>query len=335
MPRNCCARRARFLRQRRLHRLTAALRAYSDQPRACVLLVYNVSYTLALYWLFVVYLATKSVIARHSPVAKFVAVKGIVFATYYQSLAVAFFPGLPREDGTRWNDFILCVEMIGFAGLIMRAFCWREYVTGVPDKRWLENLKGVVSVRDVVQDIRHNFVPTYQVRAGLARARAAPRADATSASPGCARARRARARGATASVSRCRRRGWRAPRARNYVVQRGPDAPDACASKRTSPATSTDCPTSASAARRRPRRPARGPPPPPAAPAARAGSSDAATTRATRADPRSTRREHLARRAPAPLLGASTSCMDDDDDDNVGEAPGRSAQAPLLGRSAV
>ena len=147
--------------------LIAALAgAYSNYwYQACVLLIYNVSYTLALYWLFVVYLATKSVIARHSPVAKFVAVKGIVFATYYQSLAVAFFPGLPREDGTRWNDFILCVEMIGFAGLIMRAFCWREYVTGVPDKRWLENLKGVVSVRDVVQDIRHNFVPTYQVRA--------------------------------------------------------------------------------------------------------------------------------------------------------------------------
>ena len=67
--------------------LIAALAgAYSDPTyQACVLLVYNVSYTLALYWLFVVYLATKSVIARHSPVAKFVAVKGIVFATYTTS----------------------------------------------------------------------------------------------------------------------------------------------------------------------------------------------------------------------------------------------------------
>ena len=51
-------------------------------------------------------------IAKHSPVGKFVAVKGIVFATYYQSLAVALLPGLAREQGERWNDLILCVEMV-------------------------------------------------------------------------------------------------------------------------------------------------------------------------------------------------------------------------------
>ena len=82
-------------------------------------------------------------------------------------------------------------------------------MTGVPDKRWLENLKGVVSVRDVVQDIRHNFVPTYQVRAPRPRARARARGAAASVS-GCA---------VVAASARCR------PRAQDYVVQRGPDAP--------------------------------------------------------------------------------------------------------------
>ncbi len=39
---------------------------------------------MALYYLLVFYLATKEACAQYSPVAKFVAVKVVIFATYYQ-----------------------------------------------------------------------------------------------------------------------------------------------------------------------------------------------------------------------------------------------------------
>ena len=55
------------------------------------LTLYNVSYTLALYGLFLFYIATKEEMKTHSPVKKFLAVKSIVFMTYWQSLCVCFF----------------------------------------------------------------------------------------------------------------------------------------------------------------------------------------------------------------------------------------------------
>ena len=50
-----------------------------------------------------------------------------------------------------WNDFILCVEMVLFASLLMCAFPTSEFQGGIPDSRFMDNVKSVLSVRDVVQ----------------------------------------------------------------------------------------------------------------------------------------------------------------------------------------
>eukprot|EP01084_Bolivina_argentea_P242373 406628_1 len=60
--------------------------------------VYNIAYTLALYGLLLFYLATKADIRAYSPVRKFFAVKIVIFATYWQGLAVSCAPGL--QPGT-------------------------------------------------------------------------------------------------------------------------------------------------------------------------------------------------------------------------------------------
>jgi len=44
------------------------------------------------------YLGAKSVLSPFRPVRKFMAVKSIVFMTYWQQLAVAAFPGLTPEQ---------------------------------------------------------------------------------------------------------------------------------------------------------------------------------------------------------------------------------------------
>eukprot|EP00602_Paraphysomonas_sp_CaronLab_P008797 CAMPEP_0185029608 /NCGR_PEP_ID=MMETSP1103-20130426/16014_1 /TAXON_ID=36769 /ORGANISM="Paraphysomonas bandaiensis, Strain Caron Lab Isolate" /LENGTH=750 /DNA_ID=CAMNT_0027564417 /DNA_START=256 /DNA_END=2505 /DNA_ORIENTATION=- len=124
-------------------------------------IVYNISYAWALYCMFVFYLATKQLIRKFRPVLKFATVKAIVFATYYQSLAVKA-SSMSPEDSYMWNDLILCVEMVLFSFLLMCAFPTSEFQGGIPDSRFIDNVKSVLSVHDVMQDVYHNFMPVYQ-----------------------------------------------------------------------------------------------------------------------------------------------------------------------------
>lgn len=71
--------------------------------------------------MFVFYQAIKKLIKKFRPILKFASVKAIVFATYYQSLAVQA-SSMSPENTVRWNDFILCIEMVFFSGLLMIAF---------------------------------------------------------------------------------------------------------------------------------------------------------------------------------------------------------------------
>eukprot|EP00466_Bigelowiella_natans_P012274 jgi/Bigna1/128839/aug1.7_g3547 len=122
------------------------------------LVVYNISYTVALYALLLFYLATRDIVSTMSPAKKFFAIKTIVFFTYWQELLVSLGP-FSKEEANRWNDFILCLEMPLFAVLQYRAFPWHEFQSGIPDKGWLEAAGEVMSVRDVAQDLYHNVKP--------------------------------------------------------------------------------------------------------------------------------------------------------------------------------
>mmetsp|Transcript_10340 Transcript_10340/g.30962 ORF Transcript_10340/g.30962 Transcript_10340/m.30962 type:complete len:421 (-) Transcript_10340:1226-2488(-) len=133
-----------------------------------MLVVYNISYTLALYCLWLFYQATHNLLERHKPILKFVAIKGMVFATYWQGVAVKLSPGISQTDAILWNNFILCVEMVFFSGLLLLAFGVDEYKRknvhglGVVSTDLWANFRDVISVRDLVADAYHNFVPAYQ-----------------------------------------------------------------------------------------------------------------------------------------------------------------------------
>lgn len=151
----------------------------SDGCQYFNLIVYNVSYTTALYGLFLFYLGTKELLKGFSPVGKFSAVKVIVFATYYQSLLVAFVPGMDDLGGSeKWNDWIICFEMALFA--VMHEFCfsYKEFLPGGvglkdlkaqgfeepinirEDTSWAAvraRLGDVFSVQDTVDDLRRLF----------------------------------------------------------------------------------------------------------------------------------------------------------------------------------
>lgn len=179
--------------------------SYSDDKTWKIMetVLYNISYSIALYFLMVFYLATKKQLKKYKPVYKFLSVKGnisghillecstlngfmmfsaIIFATYYQSLLVSLSAhrghhGLTRQEALRWNDWILCLEMIFFAMCLFFAFpakgeaslklmlvcewtinisfrilCVSEFVAGAPDrKRVLKNLRHALQMKDLYQ----------------------------------------------------------------------------------------------------------------------------------------------------------------------------------------
>ena len=100
---------------------------------------------------------------------------------------------MSSEEAERWGDFVLCLEMILFSLLLATAFGTAPYelsdlplfsggpgtlgsaapgavagggaggvLTGGGRKQLLENTKNAFTVRDIVQDTYHNFMPAYQ-----------------------------------------------------------------------------------------------------------------------------------------------------------------------------
>jgi hypothetical protein len=96
------------------------------------LIVYNISYSFALYGLVLFYLATHHHpgLKSRKPLLKFAAIKTIIFATYYQGLLVQLVPGFDRHYLEALNNFIFCWEMIVFSIVHVWAFGWFEYVGG-------------------------------------------------------------------------------------------------------------------------------------------------------------------------------------------------------------
>ena len=165
------------------------------------LIIYNVSYTLSLYGLLLFYFATHHHprLVSRQPIVKFLAVKLVIFATYYQGLAVKLIPGYSTKFLESLNNFIFCIEMIFFALFHVWAFGWFEFVGGgegidvdnplalppgsqsiaiggddyeitktVPqEKKVQENVKDALNMEDVVKDALENFNTKYDTHVRL------------------------------------------------------------------------------------------------------------------------------------------------------------------------
>jgi len=94
------------------------------------LIVYNLSYSFSLYGLVLFYLATHHHrgLKSRKPLLKFMSIKSIIFATYYQGLLVDLIPGFETDYLESLNNFIFCFEMIFFSMLHIWAFGWFEFV---------------------------------------------------------------------------------------------------------------------------------------------------------------------------------------------------------------
>jgi len=101
-----------------------------------------VSITIALYGLFVFYGLTKEELKGRRPLAKFLAIKLIVFFTFYQAFVFAMLEGRVLHATQYWTEaniadgltaLATCIEMVLFSAFMMWAYSWTEYV--VPGRK--------------------------------------------------------------------------------------------------------------------------------------------------------------------------------------------------------
>lgn len=154
-----------------------------DRGYLYITIVYNVSYTIALYGLFLFYNATKELLAVYHPVLKFLTVKFIVFMSFWQGFALAIIEksGLITTQnhikaGTisaGYQNFILCIEMFFASVMLKFAFPYNIYriqqhrLTGkVALKTISKNISKSINPKDILQDTIHNFSPAYHNYAG-------------------------------------------------------------------------------------------------------------------------------------------------------------------------
>ena len=140
-----------------------------------VAFVNNCSQMWALYCLVLLYNATKRELAPIRPLPKFIAIKAVVFLTFWQSMGIelAAHAGLikPAELSTYDTDdvaaglqnFLICLEM--FAAAIMHAYAFppRDYMDpSVPPAGFLNNIRVMFDVGDVVTDVQGLVTDTLQ-----------------------------------------------------------------------------------------------------------------------------------------------------------------------------
>ncbi|CAF0804972.1 unnamed protein product [Brachionus calyciflorus] len=148
-----------------------------------IMLINNVSITLALYGLFLFYFATKNMLKPYNPVIKFFTIKSVIFLTFWQGVLLALLEKIgviEAYEGPHllsagtvaagWQNFIICIEMF-FASIALRlAFPHSVYLNPnrpsggrvVTMQSISNNLKETMNPKDIMHDAIHNFHPNYQ-----------------------------------------------------------------------------------------------------------------------------------------------------------------------------
>ena len=119
------------------------------------------------------YIAFKKQLAAARPLPKLLVIKAVVFFSFYQSIAISFmvYYGWIKDDpasdpewayskagdkATALQDFIICVEMFGYALVHHYVFSYREYMMegqDTSDLTFKEALLHLFTVKDVADDV--------------------------------------------------------------------------------------------------------------------------------------------------------------------------------------
>lgn len=132
-----------------------------------ILFVYNISYSIALYALWMFYIGAHDSLAKFNPLLKFIIVKSVIFFSFWQNVftALAVRAGSLEnaQEGRAVQNVLICTEMFIVSFLMWVAFPYKDFVDPNGARRgFVSNVVNFVSVRDVFDDTVHQFGATYQ-----------------------------------------------------------------------------------------------------------------------------------------------------------------------------
>lgn len=151
---------------------------YPQYAWVWIVLINNASQLWAMYCLILFYMAAKEELKPIKPVAKFWCVKLVVFASFWQAVAIAiivqFIPFKPAwgwekkdELANGLQDFIICVEMLVAAIAHHFSFSYQPFVTSEHNIPWYRSFRSMWDVSDVrkdvanqVRDVTNRVMPT-------------------------------------------------------------------------------------------------------------------------------------------------------------------------------
>eukprot|EP00042_Codosiga_hollandica_P025531 m.114799 g.114799 ORF g.114799 m.114799 type:complete len:437 (+) comp51901_c0_seq4:178-1488(+) len=156
---------------------------HPDSAYPFIIVIYNVSISVALYALVMFYSATKEHLRPYEPLWKFVVVKSVIFLSFWQSIVISILQKAgaisdqPDNDLTAgelavaYQNFIICIEMF-FAALAHRyAFSATPYEVhgrgagAIPLTTFSSissNLRATLNPSDIIDETIRNFSPQYE-----------------------------------------------------------------------------------------------------------------------------------------------------------------------------
>lgn len=133
-------------------------------------IIYNISVTVSLYCLGLFWVCMNNDLKPFRPMPKFLCVKAIIFASYWQGFALGilvFLGAFPNVEGYTQDglaaaiqDFLICLEMPAFAIAHWYAFSWHDFADSrvsaarMPVKYAMRDAFGI---RDLIQDSKETF----------------------------------------------------------------------------------------------------------------------------------------------------------------------------------
>eukprot|EP01063_Lacrimia_lanifica_P031912 TRINITY_DN5367_c0_g1_i3.p1 TRINITY_DN5367_c0_g1~~TRINITY_DN5367_c0_g1_i3.p1 ORF type:complete len:287 (+),score=84.69 TRINITY_DN5367_c0_g1_i3:266-1126(+) len=139
------------------------------KPGLYLLILENLSVTLAFTCLFYFYLAAKKALAPHNPTGKFIAIKLVVFLCFWQGIGISVLVHLglihdsaqgtwdANQVANGFQNFLVCVEMLGVSVLHKYTFSHVPYLPASGLRKASARLNdiahAVVDVRDVHADV--------------------------------------------------------------------------------------------------------------------------------------------------------------------------------------
>nr|XP_002127885.1 transmembrane protein 184C-like [Ciona intestinalis] len=129
-----------------------------------IMIINNMSQIWAMYCLVLFYMATKEELKPISPVGKFVCVKMVVFASFWQGVAIAIVAEVvplnkkwgwdtPQEFATGLQDLLICFEMFIAAVAHHYTFSYQPFVIVGHNIPWYRSIRSMFDVSDVRNDV--------------------------------------------------------------------------------------------------------------------------------------------------------------------------------------